>query len=131
MKKIWALLMVMFLAACSKPTFKGYEYVLSPTADNMAITLAFSEKDNRFYGKAVNNYFGTYEATGNQIKLNQVGATMMMGAPEEMAAERNYLTQLSEVRTYRIADNYLTLILENGKELLFEKKGKATDTPAE
>ncbi len=131
MKKLWMMLVVMCLSACGQTTFKGNSYVLSSSVDKMPITLVFSEKENRFFGKAVNNYFGTYETSGNQLTLSQVGSTMMMGAPDEMAAERMYFQELSHVRTFRIADNYLVLIMENGKELLFEKTGKASENPAE
>ncbi len=131
MKKLGMMLLVMCLSACGQITFKGNSYILSSSVNKMPITLAFSEKENRFFGKAVNNYFGTYEITGNQLKLSQVGSTMMMGAPDEMAAEHTYFQELSEVGAFRIADNYLVLIMKNGKELLFEKTGKFSETRIE
>ncbi len=127
MKKLWIMLVVMCLSACTQISFKGNSYVLSSTIDKMPITLVFSDKENRFFGKAVNNYFGTYETSGNQLTLSQAGSTMMMGAPEEMAAERTYFQELSQVRKFRITDKYLVLIMENGKELLFEKNGKVDE----
>ncbi len=127
MKKLWIMFVVMCLSACSQTSFKGNSYILSSTIDKMPITLVFSDKENRFFGKAVNNYFGTYETSGNQLTLSQVGSTMMMGAPEEMVAERTYFQELSQVRKFRITDKYLVLIMENGKELLFEKNGKVDE----
>lgn len=122
MKKTGILLTVLFLVSCGKPTLKGNDYVLSTSPENMPISITFSADKNQFYGKAVNNYFGTYMLNGNQITLSQIGSTRMMGTPAEMAVEDTYFKELSYVRSYRIADNYLVLILENGKELLFDKK---------
>ncbi len=122
MKKILATLLMIFLTACSKPTFQGNTYVLTTSPKNLPITLSFSDTDNKFSGKAVNNYFGTYTLNGQQITFSQIGSTMMMGEPSQMTAETTYFQELAQVRSFRIANNYLVLILENKKELLFEKE---------
>ena len=94
----------------------------------MPITLAFDNVENKYYGKALNNYFGTYEINGNKITLNAGGMTQMAGAPAEMEAEHAYFKDLSNVERFKIAEKYLILILKNDKELLFQKTGKTTDT---
>lgn len=122
MKKLGLMLTVLFLTACGKPTLKGNYYVLSTSPVDMPISIAFSDTENQFNGKAVNSYFGTYQINGNHITFSQIGSTKMMGPPEQMKAEDTYFEELSHVRSYRMAENYLILILENGKELLFDKK---------
>ena len=122
MKKWGIMLMMLFLTACGKPTFKGNYYVLSTSPADMPISILFSADEDQFGGEALNSYFGTYETDGSKITFSHLGSTKMMGPPKQMEEEMKYFEELSQVRSYRIADNYLVLILENGKELLFDKK---------
>lgn len=122
MKKILMMLCMIILTACTKPTFQGNTYVLTTSPVGLPITLSFSKTENKFSGKAVNQYFGSYTLNGHKITFSQVGSTMMMGEPTQMEAESTYFQELAQVRSFRIADNYLVLILANKKELLFEKK---------
>ncbi len=110
------------LAGCG-PTDKlaGNAYQLTEPAAVMPIVLAFAPDENRFYGQAVNNYFGTYTIDGQNIAFSPVGTTMMMGAPDEMAAERTYLQSLPDVTTYRQTGNTLTLTKKDGQTLTFQK----------
>ena len=120
MKKILLNLSLMLsLAGCtatSTPSIKGNEYGLN----NANITLAFDKNENKFYGKAVNNYFGVYTLNGANIKLELQGSTMMMGTPEEMTKETKYFNDLNKVTTYTLNDNSLILKGDN-IELTFTK----------
>lgn len=124
MKKYLLAFGLMFAAVsgCSESpaTINGSTYVL--TNGTMPITLGFDENGDRYFGKAVNNYFGPYKTDGDQITFGAGGATMMMGDPAQMEAERAYLIDLSNVATYKAAGNTLTLTLKDGKELKFEKQ---------
>ena len=81
MKNIFLVLsfVLMFCAGCQKNnSFVGKEYKLQNTENDAVITIAFSNNDNKFFGKAINNFFGNYDVKNNQIKFNYVGSTMMM-----------------------------------------------------
>lgn len=110
------------LAGCDGKavSLNGSTYVLKN--GSMPVTLGFDANEKRYFGKAVNNYFGPYEINGSNITFKAGGATMMMGAPEEMEAERAYLIDLSNVTSYQARGDNLTLTLKNGKELKFEKQ---------
>ncbi len=109
MKKVlFNLALMLSLMGCnanSTPSLKGKEFTL----DSSKITLSFDSKENKFYGKAVNNYFGVYTQDKNNIKLELQGSTMMMGAPEEMDEEVKYFNTLNKVTAYTLTDKVLTL----------------------
>jgi heat shock protein HslJ len=125
MKKILSILTsLLFLTACQKevPSIRGNEYILTETPENVEITLAFAPNENRFFGKAVNRYFGTYQIDGNQLILGAVGSTMMMGPEKAMDAEQQYFQDLARVKTFQVTEDTLTITLSNDKKLIFQKK---------
>ena len=118
-KMLLSLSLMLSFAGCtatSTPSIKGNEFSLN----NANITLAFDKNENKFYGKAVNNYFGVYTLNGANIKLELQGSTMMMGTPEEMTKETKYFNDLNKVTTYTLNDNSLILKGDN-IELTFTK----------
>lgn len=129
MKKIVYVLCSLFmLAACDggNTTIEGHKYKLRNGEPSAEITINFDGNENRFYGlSAINRYFGSYKTDGDKITLGAVGSTMMAGPEKLMAAERNYLHFLSEVKTYRLDGNRLVLSKANGESLVFEKVGRA------
>ena len=119
-KMLLNLSLMLSLAGCtatSTPSIKGNEYSLN----NANITLAFDKNENKFYGKAVNNYFGVYTLNGANIKLELQGSTMMMGSPDEMEAETKYFSELNKITSYSLKDNTLTLKGDK-TELIFKEK---------
>ena len=124
MKYLATIILSLFaLTACGEHTFKGNTYTLTTSPENMPITISFDPAENKYYGKALNNYFGNYVQNKNDITFTPVGTTMMMGSPTDMQAETNYLEELQQVVRFKVADKYLVLILKNNKELLFQKTG--------
>ncbi len=127
MKKFaWVLLMLLSLGACSseqEQSFKGKEYKLLQAQNDANITLGFAPSENRFFGKVVNNFFGSYELDGNKIKFGPAGSTMMMGPQGEMEAEQNFLQILPRIASWHFVDNNLVLVTDNGQELGFEEIG--------
>lgn len=111
------------LTACgSEPaTIAGHEYMYTPVPD-MEITLGFDAHENRYYGHAVNAYFGTYKADGKTLKLSPAGTTLMMGPRSHMEAERIHLNDLENVRRYRVDEHTLTLILADGREITLTRR---------
>ena len=64
------LVAVLFFNACSeKETLQGKNFVMD---GNKNITISFDAKDNKFYGKAINNYFGTYKTDNNNITIDKL-----------------------------------------------------------
>lgn len=116
------------VVACSKEnSFKGNEYQLVDAPNGARITLAFDKDENRFMGKIVNNYFGSYEVEGNSISFGNAASTMMMGPQELMEAEHVFLTILPEVYSYKFSADNLVLVTNEGGELVFEKIGVVKD----
>ena len=108
-KLLLALIAAIMLNACSKfdsVSLKGKNFTLVTDKD---ITLSFDADENRFYGKALNNYFGTYEAEKDNIKFGPVASTMMAGPEDEMKKEHVYFQNLDKVRTYSLKGKELEL----------------------
>lgn len=127
------------LAACgdngqNPELLKGANFVSAqPGVD---ITLSFDPNEMRVYGRVVNLYNGGYTADGDEIKFDGFASTMMMGAPEAMETESEYFQFMPTVETYEYNDSKLTLIGENGKEIVFVQveelpEANASEQPAE
>lgn len=109
MKKILsALIAAAALTACNETeqTIVGKTYTLLP---EKAITIAFDEKEPRFYGKAVNNYFGEYKIDKNNITLTLQGSTMMAAPEEEMKREMDYFQNIGKIKTFTLKGQSLEL----------------------
>ena len=121
MKKLFLLLPFCLLASCQNnfQSLKGNAYQFE--LDNTPITIAFDEKENRYYGKVVNNYFGNYTNDSNKITLHAGGSTMMMGPKKAMAAEQKWFELLPQVIAYSQTNETLILTLENGTQLKLNK----------
>ena len=129
MKKIVSVMFALLITACSSSenSFKGKEYKMNDVTNNAEITLAFDAKENRFFGKVINNYFGKYELDGNNIKFGPAGATMMAGPENLMKAESQYLMTLPKVNAFVLEDKSLTLKTVDGQSLVFEEIGTITE----
>lgn len=131
MKKLFAFVALALgvafgLSACSKPeTIRGNEYQLLDAPNNAEITITFSDTDNRYYGKVVNRYFGTYTLDGNSLTFGPTASTMMMGPTELMQAEQQYFQDLAKVQSFEASSNGLTLKLSDGKTLKYKKIASA------
>ena len=85
------------------------------------ITLSFTE--NEINGNAgINNYFGTYKISSDNISISGIGATEMAGPDNLMRIEGEYLALLENVKKIKLI-NQKTLVLttDKGKTLTFEK----------
>lgn len=124
MKKILiAILMCLSILGCKEASVKGVKYVLMNTPNDATITLTFSGEDNRYFGKVLNNYFGTYEMQDNgSLHLSGAASTMMAGPRDLMQLEQDYFIKLSKVIGYEVSGNTLTLHLSDGQELVYKKK---------
>ena len=85
------------------------------------ITLSFTE--NEINGNAgINNYFGSYKISNENISIQGIGATEMAGPDNLMKIEGEYLALLEHVKKIKLI-NQKTLVLttDKGKTLTFEK----------
>lgn len=100
----------LFLCACAPKaeTPVGKNFVLIQPTQPMPITLTL-DADGRFYGKAVNNYFGVYQINENQIQMDLQGQTMMMGPIPQMQAEDDFFKSLREIKSFDFKNNQLIL----------------------
>lgn len=120
MKKILsALLVALTFTACSKSeeTILGKTYALLP---EKTVTITFDRNENRFFGKALNNYFGEYKIEQNNLTLTVIGSTMMAGPEEEMKNEIEYFKSLGKVKSYTLKNKTLELTGE-GVNLKYEE----------
>ncbi|MDR1693974.1 MAG: META domain-containing protein [Lactobacillaceae bacterium] len=139
MRKILAIFIGVFmLMGCGEQqtTFKGYEYKMLNTPNDVNVTISFDAEENRYFGKVVNNFFGLYMAEGNDIAFAPAASTMMMGIGEAMDVEREVLQNLLEIRSYKFDGGKLIFNLEGGRTLEFKKIGEVkkvseAETPAE
>ena len=126
MRKHLSLFAALFMVSgCfnSSDTFKGKMYKMVSAPENMEITIGFEADGDRFFGKALNNYFGTYKSEGNEFIFSAVGTTMMAGPEAMMNAEREYFGALPEINAYKLSGKELILKTSDGKELVFEETG--------
>lgn len=127
MKKLMtALFSLLMVAACSKAetaSIKGKSFQLSEKPAGLEITLAFDANEMRFHGKAINNYFGSYQLTSapDGISFGAAGATMMAGPVPQMEAEHKYLADLSKITSYKLEGKKLTLSNGSDINLVFEE----------
>ena len=121
-KSILAGVCTLALVACGDASqnpdvLKGANFVSAqPGVD---ITLSFDPNEMRVYGRVVNLYNGGYSAEDDNIKFDGFASTMMMGEPEAMAIEQEYFQFMPTVETYEYSDGKLTLIGNDGKEIVF------------
>lgn len=130
MKKILlGLLLIFAFVGCSGLSTKtpesitGKEYVLSTSTDTVKITINFAE-ENFFGFSGVNNYFGKYTLSGDNMKLSHVGSTLMAGPRETMEKEFEYISALAKVEKYKVEKDTLILTTSTGQELIFKNTGK-------
>ena len=124
MHKIICVLLYLLIMGCDSAggSFKGKEFILINAYPDSEITIGFAENENRFFGKAVNRYFGTYAADNGRMTLGQVGSTLMMGPPRQMRDEADFFALLPAVRTYRMEGGTLILTLGDGQEWIFKPR---------
>ncbi len=123
MKKLCALFLGLMLFACSKDSalpIKGNDYVLLDAPEGMEISLSFDAEAPKFYGHAVNRYFGNYELNDNRIKFSAIGSTMMAAPEPMMKAETEFFKNLGEIETISFEEGYMVL-KGNDTTLKFEQ----------
>lgn len=95
----------------------GTEWImLNETRSATPPTIAFG--DDRASGYAgCNRWFASVGRTGQALEFGSIGATRMMCSEQPMAAERAFMTALSNTKGFRI---------ENGELVLYDIGGADT-----
>ncbi|MBO7244541.1 MAG: META domain-containing protein [Alphaproteobacteria bacterium] len=120
-KTLLALTIALSLSACASNPYDLDSSVYYYQLNNTPITISFDSDANRFSGKVVNNYFGTYEQHENSVTLHPLGATMMMGPENAMQAEQEWMQILLHVKNIQQIDNHLIFTLSNGTKIRLVK----------
>ncbi|MDY6407864.1 MAG: META domain-containing protein [Pseudomonadota bacterium] len=122
MKKLWFLLLILMVVTCGKElSFKGKEYTYQ-TEGGLNITLGFDGHTHRYFGKAVNQFFGTYQIKGNNIKFQYPTSTMKMGSSTHMHDEEKFFNALEHIDKFQLKKKILTFITTDGKEIVMTLK---------
>lgn len=124
MNKICALFVAFLtLVGCAQEStdLKGKNFKTVDAETKLEITLRFDAKDNRFFGMAVNNYFGNYEQKESSIKFSPVGSTMMAAPEPLMKAESAYFAFLPTVSSFTLKGKNLILSTQDGKKISFDE----------
>ena len=126
--RAFVVFLFLFLVAC-KPevSVRGREYTMI-TESGLTITLGFDMHTDRYFGKAVNRYFGKYQASRNKMMFTPPASTMKMGPEDDMMAEEKYFNDLSHVKSYQITDKNLILILSDNSTLHFMENSATFET---
>jgi heat shock protein HslJ len=124
------LLVLFFLTACGgsggeAPDLDGTEWGLlemngEAIPEDVEITIAFSE--GQISGQsACNRYFAGYTQEGTTLTFDQAGSSNMY-CEGLMDLEGDYLQTLSEVKSFELKDDIMTLKNESGEAILVFRK---------
>jgi heat shock protein HslJ len=124
------LLVLFFLTACGgsggeAPDLDGTEWGLlemngEAIPEDVEITIAFSE--GQISGQsACNRYFAGYTQDGTTLTFDQAGSSNMF-CEGLMDLEGDYLQALSEVKSFELKDDIMTLKNESGEATLVFRK---------
>lgn len=80
--------------------------------------IVLHSEDNRVSGATgCNRVMGSFETTGDKLKLQQLATTMMACDNASMALEQRFLAMLNEVASYRVLVDHLELYNDGGELL--------------
>lgn len=127
MKKIlFSILVLLTFVGCTstekrKEFFNKKEYSL---LENGSKTNKILVLDNgNFYGfSGINNYFGNYKINGNKIKFERLGGTLASGSKIELTKEKEYLSKIDKIASYKIKENTLIFKLNTKEKMYFISK---------
>ena len=129
MKYLFLSLFVL-LSSCKEKSLSpiGQEYVLVNKEVPMEITLGFNP-DGRFYGKAVNDYWGLYHIHDNVISFSGITSTMKADILPRMRVERKYFDSLTNGHTFEMKEDHLKIFFDETGILEFKIKKESNTIP--
>ena len=109
-----------------KEQLNGREFTIVTEGYNKKTSIGF--QGDRVYGfSGINRYFGDYQVSGGKLVFGEFGLTRMGGSQEEMTKELQFLDLLKNNKSVKLSGGTLTLISNEGIELVF-KDPKAVNT---
>ena len=84
----------------------------------MPITLGFNP-DGRFYGKAVNTYWGQYHIHDNIISFSGITSTMDADISPRLKEKKKYFDRLIGGYSFEIKEDNLKIFFDENKALNF------------
>ena len=112
--------------ASLKEQLNGREFVIVTEGYNKKTSIGF--QGDRVYGfSGINRYFGDYQVSGGKLVFGEFGLTRMGGSQDEMTKELQFLDLLKNNKSVKLSGGTLTLISNEGIELVF-KDPKAVNT---
>lgn len=117
--RVFILLLLALLFGCKEKelTPVGQRYQLKNT--ELPISLEFNP-DGRFYGKALNEYWGQYHIRENIISFSGITTTMKQGTLPQMRTEKAYFNSLTNGHTFKIEKDKLKIFFDEEGILEFE-----------
>jgi heat shock protein HslJ len=121
------------LAACSGggSSLEGTQWRLTDwtlsSLDPVSFTITAQFSDGSISGSSgVNTYNGGVTlGSDGAFSVGTLATTLMAGPDDAMRAEGAYMTLLAQAKSYKVADDTLTLYDEGGNEsLIFEAEAK-------
>jgi heat shock protein HslJ len=115
-------------------TLTGVEWTLvdldgEPISPDRGIALTFGTDFTLSGSGGCNSLNGSYAVDGSEIVIGPVGSTMMACEQDVMDLESDFVSVLSDVATWQIADGMLTLTANDGATLTFEGSAGPSPTP--
>jgi len=86
-------------------------------------TISVTFEDGGVRGSAgCNSYFGSYQVSGDQIKVGELAITEMACLEPEGAMEQEtvYVKLLADASTFRLVDGQLQILTSDGEALTFD-----------
>ena len=116
----YILCLAFFLIGCKEKELIpiGREYQLISDSP-MFISLGFNP-DGRFYGKALNEYWGQYHIHNNVISFSGITSTMNSGTLPQMRTERHYFDSLTTGHSFKIKEEELKIFFDETGVLEFK-----------
>ena len=117
--RVFVLLFLFFFVGCQEKelTPVGQEYQLVDS--EIPITLGFNP-DGRFYGRALNEYWGQYHIRENIISFSGVSSTMKTGTIPQMRTEKSYFNNLTNGHSFEIKEGELKIFFDESGVLIFK-----------
>ena len=121
MRCLFFILFVLFAGCQEKEASPvGREYLLVDADTRMPITLGFNP-DGRFYGKAVNEYWGQYHIHDNIISFSGITHTMKSDIFPKMRAERLYFEHLTNGHSFEMENRAFKIFFDETGVLEFQQ----------
>ena len=112
--------------ASLKEQLNGREFFIVTDGYNKKASIGF--QGDRVYGfSGINRYFGDYQVSGGKLVFGEFGMSRQGASEEEMTKELQFLDLLKNNKSVKLSGGTLTLISNEGIELVF-KDPKAVNT---